>query len=247
MKHDAGMGTLYGVGVGPGDPKLLTVRALEVLEQVPVVFAASSPKNNYSRALAVVEDRLHSWQKVCKLPFPMTSDAAVLRQSWEHNARQVLAVLAQGRDAAFLTIGDTLTYSTYGYLIKTLAALSPEARVETIPGVTAYHAAAARLNLPLVESKESLLVVSGVSDPAQIPRLAEFADNLVIMKAYRNYDRILDALESLPRRRAAYVVSNCCQPGEALYTDAHALRGRKMPYLSLIIVKRGRERGRGRP
>lgn len=238
MTDGVEMGTLYGVGVGPGDPKLLTLMALEVLGRVPVVFAASSPKNDYSRALAVVEDMLNSRQVVHKLPFPMTDDQEVLRQSWEHNARLVLEVLEQGRDAAFLTIGDTLTYSTYGYLIQTLKSLAPEVKIETIPGITAYHAAAARLNLPLVESKESLLVVSGVSDPAQIPELAACADNLVIMKAYRNYDQILEALESLPQRRPACAVSNCCQPGEALYTDAYAQRGQKMPYLSLIIAKK---------
>ena len=238
MHDDFEMGTLYGVGVGPGDPKLLTLRALEVLAQVPVIFAASSPKNDYSRALAVVEGLLNSRQQVNKLPFPMTDDPETLRRSWQQNAEAVLEVLRQGQDAAFLTIGDSLTYSTYGYLIQTLKALEPGVKTETIPGITAYHAAAARLNLPLVESKESLLLVSGVSDPAQIPRLAACADNLVIMKAYHNYDQIMDALESLPQRRPACVISNCCQPEEALHTDAYTMRGQKMPYLSLIIAKK---------
>jgi precorrin-2/cobalt-factor-2 C20-methyltransferase len=242
VNHSVDTGTLYGVGVGPGDPKLLTLRALEVLARVPVVFAASSPKNDYSRALAVVQDMLSSRQRVCKLFFPMTDDPEVLGESWEHNANQVLTVLEQGQDAAFLTIGDTLTYSTYGYLIQTLVKLAPEVKIETIPGITAYHAAAARLNLPLVESKESLLVISGVSDPERIPALAESADNLVIMKTYNNSDQILDALESLPERRPAYLVSNCSQPGEELHLDAYALRGRKMPYLSLIIAKNGHGR-----
>jgi precorrin-2/cobalt-factor-2 C20-methyltransferase len=244
VSNDVEMGTLYGVGVGPGDPKLLTLRALEIMARVPVIFAASSPKNNYSRALAVVEGTLSSRKEVHKLPFPMTSDQEVLEKSWKENAELVLEVLRQGRDAAFLTIGDSLTYSTYGYLIQTLGALEPDLKTESIPGITAYHAAAARMNLPLVESKESLLVLSGVSDPELIPRLAELADNLVIMKAYRNYDQIMDALESLPDGARACTVSNCCQPGEALHPDAFALRGQKMPYLSLIIAKnaRGRER-----
>ncbi len=172
----------------------------------------------------------------------MTKDPATLKAAWEANARRVLAVLEGGRDAAFLTIGDSLTYSTYGYLLKTLRGLDPALRVETVPGVTAYHAAAARLNLPLVESEESLLVVSGVGDPAEIPRLAAVADNLVVMKAYRDYDRLLDALEALPGgRRPACAVSNCCLPDEARHPDAYALRGRAMPYLSLIIAKRGRK------
>jgi precorrin-2/cobalt-factor-2 C20-methyltransferase len=123
--------------------------------------------------------------------------------------------------------------------------MNPQVKVETIPGITAYHAAASRLNLPLVESKESLMVVSGVNDPAEIPRLAQCADNLVIMKAYRKYDQILDALESLPEKRPACLVSNCCQVDEALHPDAYALRGQKTPYLSLIIVKNGDGRAKG--
>ncbi len=230
-------GVLYGVGVGPGDPKLLTLRGAEVLGQVRVVFAAGSSKNEYSLALNVVKDHLPAQTEVRKLDFPMTQDQEALDRAWERNAREVLEVLDQGRDAAFITIGDSLTYSTYGYLVRTLLALDPEARVETVPGITAYHAAAARLNLPLVESKESLLVVSGVSDPADISRLAACGDNVVIMKTYRNYDQIIDAIESLPERRRTYCVSQCGLPGERLQEDAASLRGQSMPYLSLVIVK----------
>jgi precorrin-2/cobalt-factor-2 C20-methyltransferase len=230
-------GTLFGLGVGPGDPKLLTLRAVEVLKEVGVVFAAGSSKNEYSLALNVVRDHLPAATRVVKLDFPMTQDQQALDAAWADNARQVLAVLDQGQDAAFVTIGDSLTYSTFGYLARTVLAIDPEARVETVPGITAYHAAAARLNLPLVESKESLLVVSGVSEPADIARLAACGDNVVIMKTYRNYDQIIDALEDLPERRQTYCVSQCGLPGEILCEDAASLRGRDMHYLSLVIVK----------
>lgn len=236
-------GTLYGLGVGPGDPKLITVKAVEILRQVAVVFAAGSTKNDYSLALNVVAGYLPPGVQVRTLGFPMSSDQAELKKAWQANARQVLEVLESGQDAAFITIGDSLTYSTYGYLLQTLRELAPQAKVETVPGVTAYHAAAARLNLPLMESKESLLVVSGVSDPAEIPRMAACADNLVIMKTYRNFDRILDALDELPGSRRTYAISQCGLEDERIQEDAHALRGQKMPYLSLMIVKNapGRE------
>lgn len=234
-------GTLFGLGVGPGDPKLLTLRAVEVLQQVNVVFAAGSSKNEYSLALNVVRGHLPDGTRVIKLDFPMTQDQAALDAAWTANAKQVLAVLEQGQDAAFVTIGDSLTYSTFGYLARTVLAIAPEAKVETVPGITAYHAAAARLNLPLVESKESLLVVSGVSEPADIARLTACGDNVVIMKTYRNYDQIMDALEALPERRQTYCVSQCGLPGEILCDDAASLRGRDMHYLSLVIVKGPKE------
>jgi precorrin-2/cobalt-factor-2 C20-methyltransferase len=234
---DTNKGTLYGLGVGPGDPGLITLKAVEVLKKVAVVFAAGSSKNEYSLALNVVAAHLPPTLAVRRLDFPMTHDQAALDAAWLANAQAVKAELDAGRDAAFLTIGDPLTYSTYGYLLRTLMAIDPQARVETVPGVTAYHAAAAKLNLPLVESKESLLVVSGVSDLNDIPALAACGDNLVIMKTYKNYDQIIDKLNELPTRRRTYCVSQCGLPGERVIHDAASLRGQKMPYLSLILVK----------
>ena len=107
-----------------------------------------------------------------------------------------------------------------------------------MPGVTSYHAAAAKMNLPLVESEESLLVVSGVNRIEDIAELARCAENMVILKTYHNYDQIVEALESLPDKRTARLVSNCHQPGEAVVEDAYSKKGEKMPYLSLIIAKK---------
>jgi precorrin-2/cobalt-factor-2 C20-methyltransferase len=235
------LGILYGVGVGPGDPRLLTLRAMEVIQSIGVVFAASSPKNGYSLALNTVQDYLPSDAQVTKMPFPMTNDRSVLEKSWKKNALTILQHLQKGQDVAFLTIGDPLTYSTYGYLMRTIRNLNPQVPMEAIPGITAYQAAAARLNIPLVESKESLMIVSGVSDPQEISRLAEAGDNLVIMKAYRKYDEIIQALEDLPQRRKAAAASMVCLPQENLEPDAYSQKGGKMPYLTLLLVKKNQE------
>lgn len=231
-------GTLYGLGMGPGDPGLVTLKALEIVKRVPVVFAASSSKNTYSLALNTVRDHLRPEVEIHLLDFPMTKDREALHAAWEANAWAVLAVLESGRDAAFLTIGDPLTYSTYGYLLKTVLRLDPRAKVETVPGITAYQAAACKLSIPLVEGNESLMVVSGVSDPADIERLVDCADNLVIMKAYRNYDAIIDALENGRDKRCSYLVSRCGLPEETVHHDPASLKGSNMPYLSLVIAKR---------
>ena len=239
---DLKWGTLYGLGVGPGDPKLLTLRAQEVLGQVGVLFAAGSSKNDYSIALNVVEQHIGADTDVQKLDFPMTAHEDELKQAWLKNAEQVREVLASGQDAAFVTIGDPLTYSTFCYLLRTLRELEPDIPVETVPGITAYQAAAAKLNLPLVEGKESLMVVSGVNDTSEISRMASCGDTVVIMKAYRNYDQILDAIEALPEDLCACTVSACGLPQERVVKDAFKLRGEKMPYLSLLIVKDGKRK-----
>ncbi len=241
--NDQTIGTLYGVGVGPGDPELLTIKAVNVLKSVDVVFAASSPKNGYSLALNTAEKMIPETTKVVKLPFPMTNDDAVLQRAWQENAEAVRGVLVQGLDAAFITIGDPLTYSTYGYLLETLAKAGCRAKAVTVPGITAYHAAAARLNKPLVESNESLVVVSGVGDPEAIRRLSDFSENIVIMKAYRQFDDIVETVESLPRTCTISAVSQIGLPDERVTPDATSIKGQKMPYLTLCVVKRqkGRE------
>jgi len=92
-------GTLYGIGVGPGDPELITLKALKVLQRVPHIFASCSTKNTYSLALSIVRCHLNG-AGIEHLPFPMTKDAEVLAAAWERNARRVLEVLATGHDAA---------------------------------------------------------------------------------------------------------------------------------------------------
>lgn len=234
-------GTLYGVGVGPGDPELLTIKAVNVLKTVDVIFAASSPKNGYSLALNTAQEFIPKKTRVVTLPFPMTSDAKVLQRAWRDNTGAVRKVLDQGRDVAFITIGDPLTYSTYGYLLETLTKSGCRAPVVTVPGITAYHAAAAKLNKPLVESNESLVVVSGVGDPETIKRLSGFSDNIVIMKAYRQFDGIIATVESLPWACTVSAVSHIGLPEERVTPNASELKGEKMPYLTLCIVKRQKD------
>ena len=113
-------GTLYGVGVGPGAPDLLTLRAVNVLRAVDVILAAASPRNDYSAALDTARPHLRPDARLLRLEFPMTRDAGVLREAWLKAAQAAREVLEGGESAAFLTIGDPLIYSTFGYLLRAL-------------------------------------------------------------------------------------------------------------------------------
>ena len=216
---------------------MITVRALETLRQVSVIFAACSPKNDYSRAYDVVKEYLAPEAEVRALKFPMTKRRDTRSEAWKRNAREVLEVLDRGSDAAFITIGDPLTYSTYGYLIGAMLEADPGVNIMTIPGITSYNAAAARLNLPLVENEESLLVLSGIADPKKVPQMIELGRNVVILKTYRDFDSIVDQLERMNPKVKTFAVSNCGMAEEFIYEDVVALKGKKMPYLSMIIVK----------
>jgi precorrin-2/cobalt-factor-2 C20-methyltransferase len=155
-------GTLYGIGVGPGDPDLIPLKSVKIINRVDVVFAASSTKNNHSQAVTIAAPHIPENSDVRLLPFPMTKDQAEKEACWQAHARTIITELEMGRDVAFLTLGDSLTYATYGYVLKYVLAMAPGAPVVTVPGITAYQAAAARVNRPLVEGEESLLVLSGV-------------------------------------------------------------------------------------
>jgi precorrin-2/cobalt-factor-2 C20-methyltransferase len=230
-------GTLYGLGVGPGDPELVTVKAVKVLQSVDLVLAASSTKNDYSLALSIVRQYIQDGVVVQPVQFPMTRQKRALSDAWQANARRILDLLKAGKKAAFVTLGDPLTYSTYGYMVKTLKELDPDCKIVTVPGITAYNAAAARVNLPLVEGPQSLLVISGVGDQDKVRELLHCSENVVILKTYREFDMICQTLEDLGAADRAVLVSRLGHEDETVEYDIRKLKGKPLPYLSLLIVK----------
>jgi precorrin-2/cobalt-factor-2 C20-methyltransferase len=230
-------GTLYGIGVGPGDPELITLKALKVLRHIPYIFAASSTKNSFSLALNIVRCHLNG-AGIEQLPFPMTKDPQTLDEAWEQNARRVLEVLAAGTDAAFITLGDPLTYSTFGYLLRTLKRLQPEVKIVTIPGITSYSAAAALTHIPLTEGEESFYLVSGALGAEKLREVVGKSDNIVMLKTYRNFAEIYQALEELDLLDRATCISRCGLDGETVVENLRDLKGRQLPYLSMVIIKK---------
>ena len=231
-------GTLYGIGVGPGAPDLLTLRAVRVLSEVDVILAAASPRNDYSTALETARPHLNPKARLLRLDFPMTHDKTILHAAWQIAARQTLQVLEGGENAAFLTIGDPLIYSTFGYLWRTLREHTPDARVEVIPGITSFQAAAARLGTILCEGSESLRIIPGINGREHLAAELAGADTAVILKAYRNYPVIREVLEDADRIDTASLASHVEQEGENLCHDMRGLEG-SPPYLSLVLSRKG--------
>lgn len=233
-------GVLYGLGVGPGDPELLTLKAVRILGEVDLLFTAASPGNDYSIAQRIAAKYLKPGIEVRRLDFPMVGDEAALTAAWRANAAQIAEVLATGRSAAFLTLGDPLTYSTYGYLLPYLAETLPEGSVVTVPGITSYQLAAARLNTPLVTGLESLTIMSGVEDPGKLGELLAKTDNVAILKTYRSYDRILAVLKKQGLAGRAVLCTKVGQPDEEIHRHLDTADVKKPPYLSLMLVNKGR-------
>ena len=227
-------GILYAVGVGPGAPDLITLRAARVLGAVPVILAAASPRNDASAALETARPHLSPEARVLRLDFPMTRDEAELHSAWRKAAETTLAVLAGGEDAAFLTIGDPLIYSTFGYLLRTVRVLAPESRVEVIPGITSFQAAAARTETILCEGEQSLRILPGIRSGEDLAAELGDADMAVILKAYRNFPAIARALAVTGRAADALLASHVERPEEALRRGVDEGDTRP-PYMSLIL------------
>ncbi|MDR1608087.1 MAG: precorrin-2 C(20)-methyltransferase [Deltaproteobacteria bacterium] len=230
------VGAFYGVGVGPGDPDLITVKAVKILNQVDLVFTASSSANEYSLARQIGLKYLKAGVPLQNLPFPMTEDDQALKAAWRQNATDIAEILRSGRSAAFLTLGDCLTYSTYAYLLPVLTEIIPAAPIISVPGITSYQQAAARLNRPLVMTKESLAIISGGGDEAKFGTLLDQSDNVVIMKMYRGRDQIVETLRKKGLAAKTALCSQLDLPGEKIVDGLDQDLTDPTTYFSLMLV-----------
>lgn len=234
-------GKFYGIGTGPGDPGLLTLRAAEVLRRVEVIFAAAA-RDKRSFAGGVIA-ALGGCRGECRqLPFTMAKEMADRERQWRENAAAVVAELERGRDCAFVTIGDPLLYSTYTYLLREILALRPGTEVETVPGIMAFQDLAARCNLPTVEDRESLLILPAWGRDRRFREKLAAADTVVLMKTSADRAGLLAELEAAGFTGELLYGARLGQADEEVCRGAEAVRAAAEQYLSLLIAKRRPER-----
>ena len=231
-------GTFYGIGVGPGDPELMTVKAQKVLQKARYVFTPIAGEGRESIAHTIARQFISPDATITKLIFPMIRDKALCEKSWEENSHQIASILKQGTDAAFLTLGDPMTYSTYGYLLKKMKDLYPQVKSVTIPGIPSYLAVAAASNLPLVEGSEVLTLVPGNTPPEKIKEFLSTSDTILFLKHHRNAETIYNILNEMNLGDKALYVSRCGFEEHQTTTQPTTDFLEKPDYLSLIIVKK---------
>ena len=231
-------GTFYGIGVGPGDPELITVKAQRVLQKAECVFTPIAGEGRESIAHTIAHQFISPDATITRLIFPMTPDKAVCEKSWEENAHQIASVLKQGNDAVFLTLGDPMTYSTYGYLLKKMKVFYPQVKAVTIPGVPSYLAGAAASNLSLVEGNETLTLVPGNTSPDKIRQFLSSSDTVLFLKHHRNAETIFNILKEMDLDDKAIYISRCGFEEHQATTQPTKEFLENPDYLSLIIVKK---------
>lgn len=230
-------GKFYGIGVGPGDPGLITVKAVELIRQADMVVCPESRKDEGSIALGIAAPYLKPGTPQLSLVFPMTHDREVLAAAWRDNALRIHEETAKGKTLVFLTLGDPTVFSTYMYMVPYL--LEQGIEVETVPGITAFTAVASRMNLPLTLGHESLAVVPLMKGGANARTALEHFDNCVIMKPSHDSEALADLLTELELQENFVLISRCGTEAETRCTDIDEIREGKVPYLSTMIVKKG--------
>ena len=235
MNNPPQAGTLYGIGVGPGDPELVTLKAVNILQRLDYIFGAAAAQNEHSIALRIAGAYLREGCVVDTLPFAMTRDEAVTAGLWRDNAARLAHLLTQGKNVGFVTLGDPLIYSTYGYLLREMRRGHPAIPVVTIPGITSFQAAAARLGEPLVEGDESLCVTSARSLVASASLAQAPAENLVIMKAGKDLAAAIAWLDQRDLLSRCHALRRCSLPDESVAADPRNLLTQSPDYWTLLL------------
>jgi precorrin-2/cobalt-factor-2 C20-methyltransferase len=212
-------GKVIGIGVGPGDPELITVKAAKTLATVDVVCVPKARNDKMSTALTMIQSILKERKKqpeILDLVFPMTKDGPALKRAWMANAKKVAEKAKKGESVAFITLGDPMFYSTFIYLCQNIKNMFPEIELEIIPGVTSLTACAATCLQPLAEQDEAVVIIPYTFDSVHIGEIAKHANNLVFMKGAPVLKDMFEVLENsgFTEDSTVALIQRCTMPGE---------------------------------
>ena len=236
-------GKLYVVGVGPGDPELLTIKGMRVLERMRCICVPKGREEGSSLALSIVGKVVQlEGKEIIEAHFPMrkTKDAehgAELDEKWNETVKTVHDKLKSGLDMAFITIGDPTIYSTFFYLYDRLVNADPGLDIEIIPGVSSINASAARarVSLSLADGKIAVLPATYIEN---LKGILEKFDTVVLMKVHRVFGKIVGVLEELGLTGNAVYVVRAGMEDEKIFSDIKMITEADLDYFSLMIVRR---------
>lgn len=233
------MATVYAVGVGPGDPELLTRKAERVLRQAGVILAPVSNPGEASVALETVREFLDEGrQEIIIHQFPMTSDRSRLIPAWQEAAALIAGRALAGKDVAFITIGDPLLYSTFIYLLRIFRESYPQIAIEIVPGISSINTSAAVACVPLAEADERIAIVPATAGMEKVIEALAAYDTVVLLKVKPLFREILEALRRMGRERCTLFVERVGSDRQKVLTDFAEISRHTPDYLSLMIVRR---------
>ncbi len=233
------MATIFAVGVGPGDPELVTRKAERVLRNADVILTPVSNPGDASVALEIVKEFLdETHQEIIVHQFPMTSDKSRLIPAWQEAARLIAEKALDGKNVAFITIGDPLIYSTFIYLLKIFREEYPQLPIEIIPGISSINTSAAVAGIPLVESEEKLVVIPATAGIDAISDALAAFDTVVLLKVKPLYREIITLLRQAGRESSSAFIERVGSERQRIITDLDQMEAHSPDYLSLMIIRK---------
>lgn len=230
-------GKLYGIGAGPGDSELMTVKAVRLVREADLIITPKTEKKDGSVAWHIAAPYIPKTAEVLPMVFPMVTDPAVLKAQWKENAALIAEKLDEGKNIVFLTLGDPMLYSTYMYIFHAFEGSGYD--IETIPGIPAFLAIASYLNMPVAEWEETAAILPATADPDTIDRMLSAADHAVIMKVYKNWPLIQKLLRKHGMIHSSVMISRAGLPDEVIFRDLDRVPSDYQPnYLSTILARK---------
>ncbi|MBG9694276.1 precorrin-2 C20-methyltransferase [Lysinibacillus sphaericus] len=232
------LGVLYGLGVGPGDPELITVKAFRVIQESPVIAYPKKLRGSKSYAQRIVDVYINPEEKdMLGLVFPMTKDEAVLEREWTKSVELVYEKLQEGKDVAFVTEGDPLLYSTFIHMMKLMQDMHPDVEIRTVPGISSFNGSASRLGIALADGDDRVAIIPAHDDYAAMREAIESHDAVVFIKVAKVIDLMLQVLRDLDLLDQASVVTKVTSDEEVIW-DVRELDGVDLEYLTLMVVRK---------
>ena len=234
------MAKFYGIGTGPGDSTLVTIKAVNTIKMLDILYTPEPKKGGDSLALSIVKEYVPDTVEIKQRHFPMNNDSVEKMASWDAIAAEIKADVKAGKEVGFVTLGDPMIYSTYVYIMERLM---DEIEVETIPGISSFSNIASNQNFPLVMDTDPLMVIPCTMEEEKIDAALQTYDCFVLMKVYKNFKEIVQKLEKYDLIDSAILVSNSSQEREVVYKDLRDVHlQEKISYFSTILVNRNNKR-----
>jgi precorrin-2/cobalt-factor-2 C20-methyltransferase len=233
------LGILTGIGVGPGDPDLVTVKAINALTQAQVIAYPKGRNGLPGLAQSIIAQHIRPHQQQLPLEFPYVFDPERLHQAWHQAAEQVWAQLILGQDVVFACEGDLSFYGTFTYLAQALTAAHPDVVILRVPGICSPVAAVSALGIPLTVQAEKLAVLPAIYSVAELEKTLTWADVVVLLKVSSVYPQVWSLLREKGLLGQSWVVVRASQPNQEIYSDLSQHPDLTLPYFSLMVIRCG--------
>jgi len=236
---------LIGIGVGPGDPDLLTVKAVKAIHNADIIMCPASKEDRPSIALSVVSSLIDKSknQEIVKLIFPMTKDKDILNATWKKNAKIMAEKVLLGKNVVYLTVGDPYLYSTWIYMYKDLKENYPDMEISVIPGIVSIFTFASKVGISIAEGAEKVAIIPSCYDLSSVKEIAKYSETMVFLKDGRYFDQVIKVL-----KESGFPDDSIFAIGQDLGTENEIIRKMTLgevndetlttKYFSILVVKR---------